>query len=249
MKVGRLSVLAAAWFACFIAPSLLVASGVFGHLDASTDINGGVIGVWIAGWLAQFGLFMWISYVGKPGVIGWIVSSVGAWAIDWTLPASPWFALVWIPLALFVAIRIVVSAQREESLKEHGIQATGTVLEVEKPLMNVIINDAYIKRKVRLNIQRADGAPVYEGTLDGLFMFGEIPSPGDRLALLVDPNNPQHFEYDGDDAAAPDVHDSQARSVTVGNDIADQLHELATLHGRGDLSDDEYAAAKKKLLD
>jgi hypothetical protein len=124
--------------------------------------------------------------------------------------------------------------------------------------MNVVINNVYIRRRLRLRIQRQDGSPAYEGILKGLFMLGEIPSVGDRLALRIDPANPQHFDYDKDStanaishaasAAASDSGISAITSESRRQNLADELARLADLHKRGALTDSEFAAAKKKLL-
>ncbi|MBV8713466.1 MAG: hypothetical protein JOZ65_00210 [Chloroflexi bacterium] len=46
------------------------------------------------------------------------------------------------------------------------------------------------------------GVPAYEAVLDGLYMLGNLPSPGDRIALPVDPKKPQHIVYDTSAAKA-----------------------------------------------
>ena len=90
-------------------------------------------------------------------------------------------------------------------------------------------------------------------------MLGEIPSVGDRLALRVDPANPQHFDYD--EASTETAQAASAAASDFGEDVSDRLsdehlsHEhlsdelarLADLRDRGALTDSEFAAAKKKL--
>ncbi len=163
----------------------------------------------------------------------------------------------WAAVAIAVAAWIGQSTARAQSLQQQGIRATGVVLEVLKPWMNVVINNVYIRRRLRLRIQRQDGSPAYEGILKGLFMLGEIPSVGDRLALRVDPANPQHFDYDkaslrpttqAASAAAADSGISAAASESRRQNLADELARLADLRNRGALTDSEFAAAKKKLL-
>jgi hypothetical protein len=126
------------------------------------------------------------------------------------------------------------------------------VLEVLKPWMNVVINNVYIRRRLRLRIQRQDGSPAYEGILKGLFMLGEIPSVGDRLTLRVDPANPQHFDYD--EASTETAQAASAAAADSGEGrlshehLSEELARLADLRDRGALTDSEFAAAKKKLL-
>lgn len=250
MKTRKLYTLLAVWCVFMIGPGTLVALGVFGRFDMNSNITGMVIFSWIAGYLAQLAVFMWtMNVVGEQRVLWWIPVSLMPWAIDWTLPVSPLFALLWFPATIALAGWIAFVGQREESLQGHGIRATGVVLEVLKPLMNVVINNVYIKRKVRLRIEREDGTPAYEGILNGLFMLGEIPSVGDRIPLVVDPAKPQRFEYDKGASSTQPAHASSAPANTRGRgSIADDLARLADLHARGALTDSEFDAAKKKLL-
>jgi hypothetical protein len=201
MKSTRLSVLLVVWLVFLCAPALSIELGLFGHFDMNTSITGAAIGLWIVGYLAQFGVFMWLMNVaGSQNFLWWFAASLLPWAIDWTLPVSPLFGLLWFPLAIGMAVWIGAGARSDESFRERAVHATGVVLEVIQPAFNVVINNVYIKRKVRLRVERADRTPRYEGVLNGLFMLGEIPSVGDRLALLVDPQNPQRIK--SDDAAS-----------------------------------------------
>jgi hypothetical protein len=196
------------------------------------------------------------------------------WAVDWTVPSSPWFLLLWTAVVIAVASWIGQLTLRVQALQQRGIRATGVVLEVLKPWMNVVINNVYIRRRLRLRIQRQDGSPAYEGILKGLFMLGEIPSAGDRLALRVDPANPLHFDLDkastatvatthttaqAASAAASDSGDSRLSDEHLSHEhlshehlsherLSDELARLADLRDRGALTDSEFAAAKKKLL-
>ena len=168
MKMRRLYILLAAWCAALVAPGVLVELGMFGRIDMNTSITGSVALLWIVGYLVQFALFMWIMNIVDnqkvlSTVIWWFVASLLPWGIDWTLPVSPLFALLWLPIVIAVAGWIAAVDQRDTSLQQHGIRATGVVLEVLKPAMNVVINNVYIKRKVRLRVEREDGAPAYEG--------------------------------------------------------------------------------------
>jgi len=189
--------IALALWCCFVAaPGIIAGSGAFGPFQLNGGpISGWFFALWFLGYLAQFGVFMWImALVRQQNIIWWLVASLLPWAIDWTMPVNPLFAAVWIPLTLAFAAWILMATRGEESFKEHAVHAVGVVLSVDQPYMNVVINNVYIKRKVRLRIERSDGTPPYEGVLNGLFMIGDIPSPGDRLPLLVDPANPQRFQ-------------------------------------------------------
>jgi hypothetical protein len=252
MNTRRLYALLVLWFCFLIAPAALTELGLFGRVDTHTNVSGGLAGLWIVGYLAQFAIFMWImNIVPKQKILWWFVASLLPWGIDWASPVSPLFFLAGLLLASGMAWWIAVTARREESLQEHGIRATGTVLEVLKPWMNVVINNVYIKRKVRVRIERQDGAPAYEGVLNGLFMLGEIPSPGDRIPLLIDPANPQRFEYDKGRDSTPAQARVTARpaSATSPGSIPGELEKLSKLRERGALTDSEFAAAKRRLLE
>lgn len=257
----RLHLLLTVWCVLLLAPGLFEAAG-------NVTLNGTLASIWIIGYLAQFGVFMWImNVVGDQKVLWWFVASLLPWAVDWSVPSSRWFLLLWAAVAVAVAVWIGRLTQRTKTLQEQGIRATGTVLEVLKPWMNVVINNVYIRRRLRLRIQRQDGAPAYEGILKGLFMLGEIPSAGDRLALRVDPTNPQHFDYDKASASAASATAEVSAAEPSGSglqnlashhqadlsdrgqrDLASELARLADLRDRGALTDSEFASAKKKLL-
>ena len=237
---------------------LLLAPGIF-EAFGNTTLNGILATVWIVGYLVQFFIFMWImNLVSQQKVLWWFIASMLPWIVDWTVPSSTWFLLLWTAVAGATAVWIGRFDQSVRSLQQQGIRATGVVLEVFKPWMNVVINNVYIRRRLRLRIQRRDGAPAYEGILKGLFMLGEIPSVGDHLALRVDPANPQHFDYDqaSTDAAtaqaasavASDTGISSEASESPRQNLSDELARLADLRDRGDLTESEFAAAKKKLL-
>ena len=250
MNLRKLYTLLVVWCALMMAPGVLVALGLFGRIGMDSSLTGGVIGLWIVGYLAQFAVFMWMmNIVPEQRVLWWFPASLLPWAVDWTLPVSPLFILLWLPIVIALAGWIALVTRRAESLSQHGIRATGIVLEVLKPMMNVVINNVYIKRKIRLRVEREDGLPAYEGILNGLFMLGEIPSEGDRIPLLVDPARPERFEYDKETSSAPPKPAHQSvLAAPVHSNIADELAKLAELHERGAINDSEFAAAKRKLL-
>jgi hypothetical protein len=252
----RLHLVLTLWCVLLLAPGIYEAFG-------NTTLNGTLAAVWVVGYFVQFGVFMWImNLVPEQKVLSWFIASMLPWIVDWTVPYSTWLFLPCAALAIASAVWIGRSAQSATSLQEHGIRATGVVLEVLKPWMNVVVNNVYIRRRLRLRIQREDGAPPYEGIFKGLFMLGEIPSPGERLALRVDPANPQHFDYDkatsdkaatasaerAVSAAVADSGISAVASESHRQNLADELARIADLRDRGALTDSEFAAAKKKLL-
>src|SRR5262249_19083847 len=150
-------------------------------------ITGGVVGAWIVGYLAQFAIFMWImNIVAKQKILWWFGASLLPWAVDWTAPLTPLYFLLWAPITAGMAGWMASDARRADTLQRNGVRATGVVLEVLKPWMNVVINNVYIRRTLRLRVERADRVPAYEARFKGTFMLGEIPSAGDRIPLVVD---------------------------------------------------------------
>jgi hypothetical protein len=87
-------------------------------------------------------------------------------------------------------------------------------------------------------------------------MMGEIPSPGDRISVLVDPSQPQRVEYDktaGTKSSSPgksfaQIRPAAAAAPTTRGNIAEELGKLAHLRDRGALTEAEFDAAKRKLL-
>jgi hypothetical protein len=201
----RFYLLLAAWTFLAVAPALLVTFGVIGGpIDSKTTITGAAALTWVGGWLLQFAAFFWLmSLAGKQNFIWWFIASLVPWAADWTMPLSPILVVVWPAVAIATAVWIGLAERAYESLEDGGVRADGVVLQVYNPLMNVVVNNVYIKRKLRLRIERSDGATPYEATYNGLFMIGDIPSAGDRIPLLVDPANPQHFQYNDKSGDAP----------------------------------------------
>jgi hypothetical protein len=248
IDLGRLYVLLVLWLVLLVAPAALELLGTFGHFDLNSSIAGEIIAIWVVGYLAKFGIFMWISRIVDPGFVAWFAASGLPWALDWTTPVSPLFTILWVAIAIGVALWIASIARRDESLRERGVHAFGVVLQVYQPFMNVIVNGAYIKRKLQLRIEGVPNVSGYEATMSSLFMFGDVPSVGDKIPLLVDPADPQRFEYD--DSASTSDADSIAASPAANDSgsIADELGKLAKLRAQGALSDTEFDAAKQKLL-
>jgi hypothetical protein len=97
-----------------------------------------------------------------------------------------------------------------------------------------------IRRTLRLRIERPDGAAPYEAVIKGTFMFGEIPVPGAKLSMMIDPLRPQHIEFASKTATSeanqPRVTRTQAGLRGLAPDITVQLGKLTTMHRSGDLT-------------
>ncbi|HZS41428.1 MAG TPA: hypothetical protein VFF06_31580 [Polyangia bacterium] len=248
-----------AWCALLLAPGALDAAGALGHHGPivftrhSATPSGALVAAWIVGYMAQLFVFMALMRaVGEMRVLWWFVASLLPWICDWSAAVSYEYFLLCLAATAAVAWWIASVAGAARFMTEHGLRASGEVLEVIEPLMNVVINNVYIRRTVRLRIARDDGAPAYEARLKGTFMLGEIPKVGDRLRVLVDPNRPQHLVPDDSKStrapAQPAEPHPQPRSHAAPSNIAEELEKLANLHSRGVLDAAELAAAKKKLL-
>jgi hypothetical protein len=267
----RVNLLLIAWCALLLAPAALSAAGVFGRYGHGTTLGGPLAGAWIVGYLAQFFVFMALMQtVGEQKILWWLVASLLPWVSDWATAASSQYLALSFAATVAVAWWIARVAVATRFMAEHGLRASGEVIEVLEPLMNVVINRVYIRRTVRLRIVRDDGAPAYEARLKGLFMLGEVPKPGDKLRLLVDPNRPQHLVPDSTKptpSSSSHSHESATRTHTPAppstwlppsesphpshaapSNLAEELEKLAKLHDRGVLDAREFAAAKKKLL-
>ena len=256
MSLRTVALLLVTWCGLVVAPSLIVLS-VFTGADADSAITGPIFAIWIVGYLLQLGVFMAVARKSKGNsILGWLLASLLPWAADWSAPVARWGPFVCAVIVVTYACWFYSRLARSENLQRNGIPATGTVLEVNQPMMNTVINNVYIRRTMRMRVQRSDGVPPYEANYSGTFMLGEIPSPGTVFHLRVDPKNPKHFETVDDELAASYspptastfVDYPPATPPASGPAVGDQLQKLAQMHSRGDLTDDEFAAAKRRIL-
>jgi hypothetical protein len=172
VSLRAFAVLLAGWVVAVVLPGLVAAT--VWDIDTDSTNLGGPLGVWIVGYLVQLGLFMTASRrTKKNNILAWIVASLLPWVCDWASIPARWAAAPCAAVAILIAWRMYRSTESSEHLAQSGVPATGTVLEVIKPkLMNVVINNVYIMRKLRLRIERADGVEPYEAVLKGTFMLG-----------------------------------------------------------------------------
>jgi hypothetical protein len=253
----KLHALLAAWCVLAILPGLAVMAGVFGELHIrwhgaridNDSIPLGAIFAWIAGYLVQFGVFMWAMRVSrKPKILAFLVASTVPFLNDWApLAGSTWNAVPFQLVTVGTALWIATAARRSDELARDGVPARGIVLAVIEPAMNVVINNVYLKRKLRLRIERDDDAPPYEGLLDGTFMIGNIPSVGDAIRLRVDPKRPQRFEAT-EPAEASTAKPGRQRASSHRSGTTEELEHLVRLRDRGALTEAEFTAAKRKIL-
>jgi hypothetical protein len=244
--------LLSAWCLLVVLPAWIVYV-TFRGVDADTPVIGPAIAIWVVGYLLQLGVFMAATRKASTNAIaGWFLASTMPFVADWTVPVAPWSPIAIAAVVGAYAAWLYSGLSRSDDLQHNGIPATGTVLEVKKPLMNVVINSVYIRRSVVLRIQPSGGGPTYDATYSGTFMLGEIPGPGDVFNLRVDPKNPMHFETtDGSASDPPQQYTRPQAPTSPPHDdptIAEQLRQLDDMHHRGALTDDEFAAAKQRVL-
>jgi hypothetical protein len=243
--------LSALWCVLVIAPAAVATSLFKISIDAA--ISGEVIGVWAAGYLLQFAVFFVIGRKSPHDpTLGWFLASIMPFAADWSAPASWWALVICAAIVIGYATWLTRSVYVFDRLIRDGVRAKGVVIEVKRPLFNTVINNAYIRRTLRLRIERPDGAAPYEAIIKGTFMFGEIPAPGARLPVMIDPLRPQHIEFASTAATSgtnqPRATQKAGRPQGVAPDVTAQLGKLTAMHRSGDLTDAEFAAAKQRLL-
>jgi Short C-terminal domain len=245
------AVLSALWCVLVIAPAT-VATSLF-KISIHSSIGGPVFGVWIVGFLLQIAVFFVIGRKSpRDPMLGWFLASIMPFAADWSAAASWWALVICAAIVAGYAASLTWSVYGYDRLIRDGERATGVVVGVKQPLFNDVINNAYIRRTLRLRIERRNGAAPYEASLKGTFMLGEIPAPGARLSVLIDPLRPQHVEIASKKPTSktdgPQATRRTARPHTLAPDISEQLADLTSMHRRGDLTDAEFTAAKKRLL-
>jgi hypothetical protein len=237
----RIAVLAALWLVLIIVPALVAARLL--PVAGDTSHKGWAAGIWVAGYVAQFLVFRAISRRSpRPVGLGWVVASTVPWAADWTAPLSPWAVAACAAIVIAYAAWLVVAVYRVDRLRSGGLRGSAVVLEVTRPTVNAVVNKDSARRMLRVSVEGADDAPAYETRLSATFTFGDIPEAGDRLAVLIDPADPRHVE------PIPDEPIERAAPVPEDLDVAAQLRKLATMRDRGDLTDAEFATAKKRIL-
>lgn len=236
--------LSALWYGLIIVPAV-IGTRMLEHVG-SAAATGRVLGVWLVGYVAQFVVFLMISRRSpRPVLLGWFISSMIPWAAYWTAPLSLWWLVLWTVLVAGYAAWLLRGIAEVDRLRRDGVRGTGVVLEVIRPVFNVVVNKDAGRRVLRLSIERSDGAPSYEARLTGTFLLGEVPESEDRVAVRIDPDRPDHLELIEDEPilrAAPQPDDLEP-------EVAERLRTLKTMRDRGDLTDAEFATARRKLLD
>jgi hypothetical protein len=235
--------LLALWCVLAIVPAIVLTF----VMDVDTaDPAGYVIVTWVGGYLLQFGVFMVLALKTRraDNFVGWVIASLVPWAANWSAPVSAWWLLPCAALVVGYSWWLYRSVARGRSLQRDGVPARGLVVKVLKPKMNVVVNNVYVRRTLTLRIERTDGVAPYEAKYKGLFMIGGIPGEGSVIRMRVDPADPRHFEAVPDDAG-----EASYAQPPPSHTMTEQLQRLSELHRRGDLTDAEFTAAKRRILD
>lgn len=239
-----IATLSALWCALIVAPAV-IGAGMLDHVGSSAA-SGRLLAVWLVGYVAQFLVFLMISRRSpRPVLLGWFISSMVPWAADWTAPLSLWWLVLWIVVVMGYGTWLASRVAQVDRLRRDGLRGTGVVLEVIRPVFNVVVNKDAGRRVLRLSIERADGSPPYETRVTGTFILGEVPEAEDRVPVRIDPDQPDHIELIEDEPilrAAPQPTDLEP-------EVAERLRTLKTMRDRGDLTDAEFATARKRLFE
>lgn len=147
--------------------------------------------VWGIGFFAALIAFIVIAQMTRTTEMWpWLVASILPWVINLSVPDNPIYVPVFFLAVGVFAAWIYLRASAADQLLHEGLAGTGTVIEVVEPkAINAVVNNGYLRRSVRLTVARPDKTKTYEAVLRDLFKVDELPSPGDKIALLIDPED------------------------------------------------------------
>lgn len=152
-------------------------------------------------------------------------------------------------------------------LFETGAKGVGTVVSVQDT--GTTINDNPRVRMV-FRVEPLDGSPAFDAQKTTTVSRVQIPRQGDRYPVWYDSGDPSGtwaYATIADDSGratmrqlfgdaseafvgmnAPGAPAPPAPTSGQGQDVVEQIKQLADLHSQGILTDDEFAAQKAKLL-
>ena len=147
--------------------------------------------IWGIGFFAALALFVVIAKMTlTTDMWPWLFASVMPWVINLSVPDNPIYIPVFIVAVGVFAARIFLRSSATDRLLHEGLDGTGTVIEVVEPkAINAVVNNGYVRRSVRLTVERPDKTKTYEAVLRDLFKVEELPSPGDKIPLRIDPED------------------------------------------------------------
>ena len=149
-------------------------------------------------------------------------------------------------------------------LFETGAKGAGTVVSVQDTGMTINDNP---RVKMVFRVEPLDGSPPFDAQKTSTVSRVEIPRQGDRYPVWYDVNEPaktwayatvvddngrttmrQLFGDVAESFVGMNAPAAPAPAVGQGQDVVEQLKQLADLHQQGILTDQEFAAQKAKLL-
>lgn len=219
MIMTRMRWLLVAWWCATVVPGAAIALLV--PADLVNDAASAVILVWILGYVAQLVLFMAVSRRLEGGaamVAIWCVVSFLPWAVDWFVLAAWWAGLAFVVAATAVAAYLDVSSTSAAADRQRNELAAAASV------------------PPAAQGQQTSGRVIWRFTS----WHGPASSAPDQK---LPPKQPRAAPVKA--TYAPYAPTSSAGE---GHDLAGQLRELAALHGRGQLTDEEFALAKYRLL-
>lgn len=147
--------------------------------------------VWGLGFFAALALFIGIARLTQTTELWpWLVASILPWVVNMAVPKSPMYIPVLAVAAGVFAAWIYLRSSATDRLLHEGLEGTGVVIEVIEPKgVSAVVNNGYVRRSVRVTVERADKIKTYEALVRDLFKVEELPSPGDRLPLRIDPED------------------------------------------------------------
>jgi hypothetical protein len=177
--------------------------------------------------------------------------------------------MIWVsalvPVLVTVAIILILrktltgnSPKKQEQamqLTQTGRKARATILRVEPTGM--VVNNINLQCWVTFRLQPLDGGPITEGRKKMLINQTQMPRAGDVWPAWMDPVDPQTFAVGMPQGADPAqiplfrefgiAHPLDGQQSPTG-DTVDDLQRLVEMKQLGLLTDDEFQAAKTKLL-
>jgi hypothetical protein len=128
------------------------------------------------------------------------------------------------------------SRRKRRKLEEHGTRATATVLEIAKKGMAItqgaegVIGNTTLALRAKLRVE-PKGAPAFEVAQRFRFSQLAVPSVGDRVAVIYDPDDHDNLMFDD----SPEAAMSGAQSA-VRPDLSAMLEKVreAQAHSGGD---------------
>ena len=147
--------------------------------------------LWGLGFIAQLFVFTAVAKVSETTQMwAWIFTSVLPWVINLSVPDNPQYIPVFVIAVGAFAAWIYLRSSATDRLLHEGLDGTGVVIEVVEPkAINTVVNNGYLRRSVRVTVERADKKKTYEAVVRDLFKVDELPSPGDRIPLRIDPED------------------------------------------------------------